>query len=177
MREAVVSRERKAFAPIAYRLYVEDKLTFAEIADRLRRDHGVSVSPSTIFRWARSGEGSGGVPWAEVRSARSRVEVKDEAKARIEELKLVAAEALDLLRKRLEGGKARASFSDLPKIAEFLLLLENVNEDKIRFIEEFTREAARILIRYVKDARTLAAISTELDALVADLTKKLLKKL
>jgi hypothetical protein len=175
MREAVVSKSRQSVAPIAYKLYVENLLTPKEIVERIREEFGVTLSVPTIYRWAKEGIGSNGVPWDDVRSARRAVQVRDDAEARLEELKEAAAEAIELLRSRLRSGKARASFSDLPKIAEFLLAVENVNEDKIQFMQDFTREVARVLIKYIKDARTLAAISTELDGLVADLTKKLLK--
>lgn len=161
--------QKKKLAKLAARLYIVDGLNIKDIAqiDGMPRER-------TLKMWMRRGYGNNGIDWDASRKAVQSKIASATAEATVEELKEQAREALELLMQRFREGRGSARFADLPSLAEFLLQLENLDEDKIRFMKTFVREAARILARHIDDEIVLSKIAIELDELVARLAKDML---
>ncbi|GIW77919.1 MAG: hypothetical protein KatS3mg104_2982 [Phycisphaerae bacterium] len=166
-------RQNRVAPVMAARMYIVDGMSFDAIVEELER-MGQKRVINTVKRWAKEGIGNDGVPWDETRKQIVTRVRSASAEATVEELRSLLKESVDLLMERLRTKKARANFSDLPKLAEFLMKVESLDEEKVRFMKVFVREAARIIARHVKDSRVLGQIAAELDDLVDRLASDML---
>ena len=152
---------------IAARMYIEDGKSIEEIARTVR------ATTDVVEYWKQRGVGTQGFDWDLVKAATEGKFVLRNSEQIVDELRNMSKETLKLLLERFRSGKARASFSDLASVGKFILEIENVDQKQFEFMKTLIREVARVLAKYVKDARTLAIIGLELDAIVSRLVNEL----
>lgn len=147
----------------------------------------LTCSRQTLTSWAREGlpiEITGGKTWKEFRETeRTRAMQLSQSRAAeratesslefFESAKADVKELFDNLRERLMSGEGEPNFSDVERLLNVFVRLDNQAADRVLWMQDVLRKVFQIVVGRVTDERLLLQIRGDLMGIGASETRKL----